>query len=128
MRSYQPVRLSRLLYLPLSFKRLTPTTMPKALLILLGISSSNLRALGIPITFPLSSQPINNFPPWALAQPQIHSKYSSFHLLFHSMFCFQAFYYRPVRLLYIVINIILFLCRLFKTRMSILSIYCLKNN
>ena len=37
-------------------------------------------------TLPLSSTPIYNLPPWALANPQIHLRYSSLHDDLYSMF------------------------------------------
>mgnify|MGYP001552195902 CR=1 FL=1 len=55
--------------------------------ILFGNSSISLSASRTPTTFPSSSFPISSLPPSALANPHIHLRYSSRHLLFHSMPC-----------------------------------------
>ena len=72
--------------LPSSSARSTSTTMPSRARTFSGRSFRSRAASSTPMTFPRSFLPISRTPPCALANPQIHFRYSSRHDRFHSRF------------------------------------------
>src|SRR3972149_1420137 len=72
--------------LPLFFLISTDGIIPSLFLTLFGRSSNNFFASFIPTGLPLSSMPIINFPPSALAKAQITLRYSSLQLDLYSVF------------------------------------------
>src|SRR3972149_9971832 len=94
--------------LPLLFLISTDGIIPSLLLTLFGRSSNNFFTSFIPTRLPLSSRPIINFPPSALAKAQITLRNSSLQLDLYSVFWLSIVY--DIKFIIIIHMISIFHC------------------